>query len=170
MDALPLEVLELVRAHLDCAADRAAFIVALGLDAANDLSATSAKDVAKRDWVGFLELVPAGINKYFVEYACIHNAMKILVALDTSGFRDWPKDPIMLAATYGHLEMVQWLHANRSEGCTTWAMDWAAEKGHLEMVQWLHANRSEGCTTWAMDWAEKKGHWKVVRWLLKNRT
>ena len=44
----------------------------------------------------------------------------------------------------GHLEVVQWLHGNRQEeGCTSDAMDWAAENGHLELVQWLHKNRQE---------------------------
>src|SRR3989344_9268017 len=31
------------------------------------------------------------------------------------------------------------------------AMDWAAMKGHLDMVIWLHENRTEGCSKWAMD-------------------
>ena len=39
-----------------------------------------------------------------------------------------------LAANSGHLEVVQWLHDNRSEGCTTDAMDRAAGKGHFEVV------------------------------------
>ncbi len=42
------------------------------------------------------------------------------------------------AAANGHLEVVRWLHANRTEGCTTSAMDDAAKNGHLEVVQWLH--------------------------------
>ena len=35
------------------------------------------------------------------------------------------------------------LGMNRTEGCTTDAMDWAAQK-HLEVVKWLHMNRTEG--------------------------
>ena len=50
------------------------------------------------------------------------------------------------AAKYGHLEIVKWLHVNRTEGCTKNAMDLAAENGHLEVVKWLHENRTEGCT------------------------
>ena len=69
------------------------------------------------------------------------------------------------AAEEGHLETVKWLHTNRREGCTTWAMDSAAGNGHLEVVQWLHANRTEGCTTQAMDWADEEGHSEVVKWL-----
>jgi hypothetical protein len=48
------------------------------------------------------------------------------------------------AASNGHLEVVQWLNSNRTEGCTPKAMDWAARNGHLEVVQWLHFNRIEG--------------------------
>jgi hypothetical protein len=66
--------------------------------------------------------------------------------------------------------VVQWLHENRTEGCTTKAMDDAAENGHLEVVKWLHANRTEGCTTNAMDWAAMEGHLEVIQWLHHNRT
>jgi len=55
------------------------------------------------------------------------------------------------AAAAGHLAVVKWLHANRSEGCTAAAMDGAAAKGKLDVVEWLHSNRSEGCTSAAMD-------------------
>ena len=49
------------------------------------------------------------------------------------------------AAAKGHLHVVEWLHTNRSEGCTSGAMDHAASNGHLHVVQWLHANaRSSG--------------------------
>jgi hypothetical protein len=50
-------------------------------------------------------------------------------------------------AACGHLEIVKWLHINRTEGCITNAMDYAAQRGHLEIVKWLHINHTEGCTT-----------------------
>ncbi|RLN95848.1 hypothetical protein BBJ28_00020424 [Nothophytophthora sp. Chile5] len=74
------------------------------------------------------------------------------------------------AAANGHLEVVQWLHVHRSEGCTTVAMNKAAAGGHLPVVQWLHANRSEGCTTLAMDDAAANGHIEVAQWLHANRS
>ncbi|TYZ54585.1 hypothetical protein PybrP1_005063, partial [[Pythium] brassicae (nom. inval.)] len=74
------------------------------------------------------------------------------------------------AAVAGHLDVMQWLHANRTEGCTTRAMDDAAGAGHLDVVQWLHANRTEGCTTRAMDRAAGAGHLNVVRWLHEHRS
>ena len=47
---------------------------------------------------------------------------------------------------YGHLEVVKWLHENRTEGCSKCAMDWAAKNGHLDVVKFLHENRTEGCS------------------------
>ncbi|KAK1930043.1 putative ankyrin repeat protein L59 [Phytophthora citrophthora] len=69
------------------------------------------------------------------------------------------------AATNGHLEMIQWLHANRSEGCTTKAMDGAAKGGHLEVIKWLYRNRSEGCTFEAIELAIVTGQLQVACWL-----
>lgn len=73
------------------------------------------------------------------------------------------------AASNGHLEIVQWLHTNRSEGCTAAAMDGAAKNGHFDVVKWLHAMRSEGCTVAAMNRAAANGHLQIVRWLHNNR-
>ncbi|KAL2916738.1 hypothetical protein HK105_203517 [Polyrhizophydium stewartii] len=73
------------------------------------------------------------------------------------------------AASNGHLDCVKWLHANRTEGCTTSAMDLAAQSGNLSMIVWLHNNRTEGCTTEAMDWAATNGHLAIVKFLHANR-
>lgn len=73
------------------------------------------------------------------------------------------------AAFAGNLEVIQWLHEHRSEGCTTHAMDSAAACGHLDIVKWLHYNRSEGCSTAAMDTAAAGGHLRVLQWLDANR-
>lgn len=54
------------------------------------------------------------------------------------------------AAAGGHLETVKWLHENRREGCTRYALTDAAGNGHMETVQWLHRNREEGCGRRAM--------------------
>eukprot|EP00639_Heterosigma_akashiwo_P024872 CAMPEP_0194701010 /NCGR_PEP_ID=MMETSP0295-20121207/25916_1 /TAXON_ID=39354 /ORGANISM="Heterosigma akashiwo, Strain CCMP2393" /LENGTH=50 /DNA_ID=CAMNT_0039595089 /DNA_START=46 /DNA_END=195 /DNA_ORIENTATION=+ len=48
-----------------------------------------------------------------------------------------------IAAVNGHLDLVKWLHVNRSEGCDKKAMNGAAAKGNLSMIEWLHANRFE---------------------------
>ncbi|KAF0699474.1 Aste57867_9944 [Aphanomyces stellatus] len=73
------------------------------------------------------------------------------------------------AAGNGHLDVVQWLHVHRTEGCTTRAMDTAAANNHTEVVQWLHLNRREGCTTNAMAGAAGNGHLDMLVWLYENR-
>ncbi|OWZ19407.1 hypothetical protein PHMEG_0006347, partial [Phytophthora megakarya] len=67
-----------------------------------------------------------------------------------------------IAAENGHFDVLKWLHANRPEGCTTFAMNIAASKGNLAMVQWLHENRNDKCTKQAMDDAAENGHLEVV--------
>ncbi|EGG24296.1 hypothetical protein DFA_06446 [Cavenderia fasciculata] len=49
-------------------------------------------------------------------------------------------------------------------------MDKAAENDRLEVVKWLHVNRTEGCTPQALELACQNGHIDIVRWLLLNRT
>jgi hypothetical protein len=73
------------------------------------------------------------------------------------------------AAANGKLEVVRFLHDNRTEGCTMGVMDQAAGNGHLDVVKWLHFNRTEGCTTGAMDYAAKYGHLTIVKFLHTHR-
>ncbi|KAL2914117.1 hypothetical protein HK105_206375 [Polyrhizophydium stewartii] len=84
--------------------------------------------------------------------------------------RNWTTWVMDDAARNGHIDCVKWLHVNRTEGCTTYAMDYAAKNGHLDVVKWLHANRTEGCTTEAIDDTARNGHLDVVKWLHANRT
>ncbi|GAB9466609.1 Alpha- and gamma-adaptin-binding protein p34 [Globisporangium polare] len=77
---------------------------------------------------------------------------------------------VSTASFHGHLDIVQWLHANRTSD--TWegiAMDAAASQGHFELLQWLHANRSEGCSLKAFANAAENGHLDIVKWLHANR-
>ena len=71
------------------------------------------------------------------------------------------------------LNVVEWLHENRKEGCTQSAMNWAAMNGHLDVVKWLYKNQTKRCTTWAMDWAmywaTRNGHLDIVQWIHENR-
>lgn len=48
----------------------------------------------------------------------------------------------------GHLDVVRWLHENRTEGCSTDVMNHITS---LRTLQWLHEHRSEGCTGAAMN-------------------
>src|SRR3990172_7483762 len=50
-------------------------------------------------------------------------------------------------AIVGNIPFMAWLTENNVKGCTSDAMDWAADNGQLEVVKWLHENRTEGCTT-----------------------
>jgi hypothetical protein len=98
------------------------------------------------------------------------------------------------AAAKGHLD-VKWLHANRSEGCTSAAMDGVARRAYHEpgspgnasycfvdkrpdsfveaqitMLEWLRTNRTEGCTSEAIDWASRSRNLTVLQWLRTNTT
>lgn len=79
-------------------------------------------------------------------------------------------DAMDAAARMGYREIVKFLHENRTEGCTVDAMDNAAWQGHLDVVKFLHENRKEGCTTDAVDYAAREGHIEVVQFLLANRS
>lgn len=71
-------------------------------------------------------------------------------------------EAIDAAASNGHLPVVRWLTTNMPNLVgTTKAMDGAACAGHLEVVKYLHEFRSEGCTTEAMDLAARRGHLEV---------
>ncbi|KAG1692814.1 hypothetical protein DVH05_024429 [Phytophthora capsici] len=90
---------------------------------------------------------------------------------DRTAWRTADNDPLMdIAAEFNHLSILQWLHVNRTEGCTTEAMDRAAAIGNLEVVRWLHLFRKEGCTKQAMNAAAAYGHLDVVEWLHENRS
>ena len=79
------------------------------------------------------------------------------------------KQSMDIASAHGHLEIVQFLHDNRPEGCTKLAMDLAAMYGHLDVVRFLDEYRDEGCTKMAMDMAAMNGWQNVVKYLMENR-
>lgn len=62
------------------------------------------------------------------------------------------------AAANGHLSVVRWLH-DQNQPYASGAMDVAARSGHLDIVQWLHLNRREGCSTHAIDNAAEYALW-----------
>ena len=72
-----------------------------------------------------------------------------------------------LAAENGNLKLIKWLHNNRTEGCTKYAMNVAAAKGYLKIIKWLHKNRTEGCTRDAITNAVEYNHIETVKWLKK---
>ncbi|KDO28578.1 hypothetical protein SPRG_06434 [Saprolegnia parasitica CBS 223.65] len=72
-------------------------------------------------------------------------------------------------ASRDFLPLVRSLHERGLE-CSTAAMDLAAANGHLDVVMFLHVQRTEGCTVEALDGAIRSGHLDVVRFLLEHRT
>ncbi|KDO25523.1 hypothetical protein SPRG_20645 [Saprolegnia parasitica CBS 223.65] len=69
----------------------------------------------------------------------------------------------------GHIHIVRFLNESRTEGCTTDAMDGAAANGHLDVLTYLHQHTSVGCTVHAMDSAATNGHMDVVSFLHRMR-
>merc|ERR1712216_1082493 len=70
---------------------------------------------------------------------------------------------VFSACDGGYFEMLKWLS---SEGCpwSEFACSFAAYGGHLEILKWL---RSEGCP-WdeeTCEWAAEEGHLEVLKWL-----
>jgi hypothetical protein len=77
---------------------------------------------------------------------------------------------ILFAVKKGCLEAIKYLTAHRpSSRCTTAAMNTAAKMGRLDIVQYLHENRSEGCSGDAGWLAAQRGHWDVLKYLWEIR-
>ncbi|OQR98761.1 ankyrin repeat [Thraustotheca clavata] len=72
------------------------------------------------------------------------------------------------AASRGYVNFVQFLQ-NRTEGCSTFAMNSAAG-GHFDIVKFLHENRSQGYTSEAIDNAVAFGLLGIVKILNENCT
>ncbi|EFA80456.1 hypothetical protein PPL_07291 [Heterostelium album PN500] len=67
------------------------------------------------------------------------------------------------------LEMIKWFHENRTDTLGLHVMDSAASSS-LDIVKFLHFNRTEGCTESAMLNALKAGHIEIFEFLKENRT
>lgn len=65
------------------------------------------------------------------------------VGMSTSKRSAFSKTTMDVAAIYGHLAVVQFLHANRTEGCTRFAASGALRNGHADVVAFLRAHRRE---------------------------
>ena len=104
-----------------------------------------------------------------IDYAAEEGHLEVVKWLHYNRSEGFTVNAMDQAAGRGYLEVVKWLHYNRSEGCTYFAMDQAAYKGHLEVIKWLHDNRSEGCSDIAINYAALRGHLEVVKWLLANK-
>ena len=103
---------------------------------------------------------------------CIPLMLWMMVTYDFGGIV-WSASNMDVAAENGQLEVVKWLHENRTEGCTEKAMGWAAYNGHLEVVKWLYENdaesRKKSCTTNSIICAYNGDHFDIANWLQENR-
>ncbi|OWZ08737.1 hypothetical protein PHMEG_00018673 [Phytophthora megakarya] len=67
-------------------------------------------------------------------------------------------------AVYNRLDRLVSLYGD-SCAYTVGAMDGAAAKGHLDLVQWLHTHRTEGCSSVAFIKASVNNHLQLLEWL-----
>ncbi|KAL7746597.1 hypothetical protein RI367_007997 [Sorochytrium milnesiophthora] len=81
-----------------------------------------------------------------------------------------PADAIDTAAGRNFEHIVAWLTHDADLPCTTNAMNSAARVGGLELVRFLHGNRTEGCTSDAMTNAVRAGHLDVADYLRLHRS
>ncbi|KDO18532.1 hypothetical protein SPRG_16134 [Saprolegnia parasitica CBS 223.65] len=129
-------------------------------------------------------LVAAG-NLAHVQYAYAHNlgtcsahamtaaarvSLQMVQLLDRMGVACAPA-AMDAAAKAGALEILEYLHAQRAEGCTARAIVNAAAKGHLDVVRYLLPHRMDDVGyAEALDKAAAKGHLNVVQFLLSHRS
>ncbi|EQC37782.1 hypothetical protein SDRG_04808 [Saprolegnia diclina VS20] len=73
-----------------------------------------------------------------------------------------------IAATWGHLAIVQYLHAHSESNCTTQALDGAAMHGHADVVAFLVHHRREGYSGLGLERARHRGFDAIVATLLAH--
>ncbi|GAM20441.1 hypothetical protein SAMD00019534_036160 [Acytostelium subglobosum LB1] len=71
-----------------------------------------------------------------------------------------------IAAGAGSLKIVRYLHENRNEGCSEYALSDAATQGHLDVVRYLQEKRGNKCNLEvALERAIIHGHLSIVEYL-----
>ncbi|KAL4133930.1 hypothetical protein PRIC2_004245 [Phytophthora ramorum] len=104
-------------------------------------------------------LMPATID------GAVYKDLKRVVKVH-GDFRAWTVKAMDGAAARGRLDIMQWLHDNRTEGCSTEACLAAAMGGHLDVVKWLSEfYPDEFYPVEAMTLAAQNGRIGVVRFL-----
>ncbi|EFA86099.1 hypothetical protein PPL_01336 [Heterostelium album PN500] len=76
----------------------------------------------------------------------------------------WDKYVGDQAAQNGHLETVKWIVANRTEGCSLDALDFAARNGHIAVVEFLLLHFKK-CAQYTMDCAAYGKHLNVIKYI-----
>ncbi|EGG18676.1 hypothetical protein DFA_04172 [Cavenderia fasciculata] len=69
-----------------------------------------------------------------------------------------------IASVNGQFNIMRYLHDFiPKRQVATVMMDHSSKFGNLEMLKFLHENRSEGCSTASIHWAAINGHFEVVK-------
>ncbi|EGZ07620.1 hypothetical protein PHYSODRAFT_464812, partial [Phytophthora sojae] len=69
--------------------------------------------------------------------AAVYNDLQRVIRV-YGDVRPWTVGAMDGAAARGRLDLLQWLRANRMEGCSAEAFKGAAANGHLDVLQWLY--------------------------------
>eukprot|EP01132_Coremiostelium_polycephalum_P007535 gene7535-9260_t len=72
---------------------------------------------------------------------------------------------------HGDLQLLKFFHEmpNSVLNFTTYSMDRASELGYINIVKFLHFNRTEGCTNLAFFRAALYNHFQVVQFFIENK-
>ncbi|EFA75536.1 hypothetical protein PPL_11041 [Heterostelium album PN500] len=90
--------------------------------------------------------------------------------LISKGYQCKNSSYITCAAKHCHLELVQYLHGKGVVGsCTKEVMESAIGSGQVELIQWVHENKTEEWNRNAIKIAIEKNQLDSVRWLHKNK-
>ncbi|EGG18605.1 hypothetical protein DFA_04099 [Cavenderia fasciculata] len=85
-------------------------------------------------------------------YGSVGHSLELVEFIDLHRTMEWDDGAMDRAASYGNLDVVKFFHNHKEANrCSELAMDLAAKNGRYDVVKWLHFNRTEGCTTDAMD-------------------
>ncbi|EFA80724.1 hypothetical protein PPL_06310 [Heterostelium album PN500] len=106
-----------------------------------------------------------------MDSASLNNRLDILKWLHDNRTEGHEPNVIDIISVYDHmLVMIKWLTENRTDACTTKAMDNSAKLASLDIIKYLHYNRTEGCSAYAIENAIRSGNKEMIRWLIENRS
>ncbi|EGG16772.1 hypothetical protein DFA_07750 [Cavenderia fasciculata] len=122
-----------------------------------------------------VETASMTITSKCVSWAAGYGHLDIIMYLDQhekqNGQRhqgSFTTDAMVAAASGGWLSVVEYLHFNRTEGCTFSAMNMSILMGHAPVYEFLHTNRTEGCDAQAFGFACEQGNLEAVQFLITN--
>jgi ankyrin repeat protein len=116
--------------------------------------------------VKFLIEIGKKCSHYAMNAAAREGHLDIIKFLDEQG-NDCTTEAIDFAAESNKLEVVKYLFRKGKE-CNR-ATQLAASKGHLSMLQWFYINKRGECEKeMEIYWAKQNGHMEIVEWLNEN--